>query len=121
MDKRVKINHIGTASCSVTEYTPVTGAGSGILFMLLQSRFEKFEKWAETSRISRFEFEKRLKENSLLEDAYLDHFSRNADFYRCTIVHHMATYEYFIMVKEKKIVLLYHHIVDQNEVSRKII
>ena len=112
MDKFVKIRMISKASWLLGEYEPVTQFSNPQLFMNLHNKFEDFENWNEAEKISKEEFEQHLDRDENLVDAYLDVFSKKATYYKCIINDEPRYFQYFIMKKNKGIVLLYYQNVE---------
>jgi len=116
MDKNVKIKMISKASWLLDEYSPVTHHTKPTLFMLLQNKFEKFEKWFETEQIPRAEFEELLNRDSDLVDAYLEVYSKKAIFYKCIISDEPRHFQYFMMKKNNVLALLFYRNVEIIEI-----
>lgn len=108
MEKRTKIRLIANISRSISGFAPITETSDYPKYVMLTNRFENFERWPETIKITRKEFEKELHKDPVLVDAYLDVFSTEADFYLCRVTYDYTTYHYCIMSLNKQIVLLYY-------------
>jgi hypothetical protein len=117
MDKNVKLKMISKASWLLGEYSPVTHLTNPTLFMVLQNKFEKFEKWYETEQIPRADFEELLKRDEDLVDAYLEVYSKKATFYKCIISDEPRHFQYFIMKKNNALALLFYRNVEIVEID----
>ena len=107
MDKNVKLKLIGQASWLLPEFEPISQSSNPLMFLTLLDKFEKFEDWDETEKISKEEFETLLNRNDDLVDAYLDVYTVGANFYRCTVCFEQRVFEHNLMLVNKKIVLLF--------------
>ena len=86
---------------------PISKTSNPLVFFALLGKFEKFENWDETVKISQKEFETLLNRNEDLVDAYLDVYSVGADYYRCTVCFEERVFEHNLMCINKKIVLFF--------------
>src|SRR6187455_397637 len=107
MDKHVKLRLIVRSSLFLHEYIPVTQSTNLPMFVLLRNKFEKFQNWKEVEIISREQFEKHINNNADLVDAYLDEYSKKADFYKCTIHHAELNAEYYLMLVNGELTFLF--------------
>ncbi len=108
MEKHVKFKQIGQVSKRFEPFSPINHSTSPALYLILSNQFENFEKWSETEKIERDEFEKLLRGEEDLVNAYLDEYSRKAIFYKCTISLENRVFQYYIMKKSTWIALLFY-------------
>lgn len=108
MEKHVKIKSIAKITRFIQGFYPVTQTTYYPMYMILTNRLSGFKRWPETERISREEFEKELHNDPELVDAYLELFSKKAEFYLCKINYDDLEYHYCIMCMGKQIVMLYY-------------
>src|SRR5687768_5991586 len=108
MEKNVKFKQIGQVSNRFEPFRPINHSTSATLYLILSNQFENFEKWNETQKITREEFEKLLRGEEDLVNAYLDEYSKKAVFYKCTISTEKRVFQYFIMKKSNWIALLFY-------------
>jgi hypothetical protein len=108
MEKLVKFKQIGQISHRFEPFSPINHSTNPTLYLILSNQFENFERWTETEKIDRKEFEKLLHGHEELVDAYLDEFSKKAVFYECNLYIEKRVFQYFIMKKSTWIALIFY-------------
>lgn len=112
MDRYVKLKLIKNTPWLLQEYSPATQFINPKSFVILSKKFENFESWNETLKISRKEFEELLNGEEVLIDAYLDVYSKKALFYKCIIKGEMYHFQYFVMKNDEVFALLFYRTVE---------
>lgn len=110
MKKLLEMRLIGLASLSTEQLTPITKVKDTTLYALLLHKFEKFQRWRNTKKISQQEFEKHLHRSQKLVDEYLEVYDQNAQYYKCEIIYTNAHFDYYVLMKANKIVMFFFHI-----------
>ena len=110
MNKLIQMRLIGLASLTIEQLTPITKVRDSTLYALLLHKFERFQRWRNTKKISQKEFEKHLHRSQKLIDDYIEVYDRNAGYYKCEIIYSQAHFDYYVMMKNDKIVFFFFHI-----------
>ena len=105
MNREIKQRLINRVSNSFSPLTPVTKLNQPILFMLLNNNFLKFERWPETHKVERSDFEAIIKDQPELINAYLDNYCSDLQFYKCVLFFNWDFLEYYILKKDDNIIL----------------
>src|SRR5689334_18642460 len=109
MNKINQMRLIGLVSLNTQQLTPITYVKDSILYGLLLNKFERFERWRNTRKISKQEFEIHLSKSEELTDAYLDVYHKTAKFYMCTILYGQIQFDYYVMMHRNRIILFFFH------------
>lgn len=109
MNKLNQMRLIGLVSLNTQQLTPITYVRDSILYGLLLNKFERFERWRNTKRITRKDFEVHLNKSEELVNAYLEVFSKTATFYKTAILYGQIQFDYYVMMRRRKIVLFFFH------------
>ncbi|CAN5680257.1 hypothetical protein BH11BAC1_BH11BAC1_16490 [soil metagenome] len=108
MNKLNQMRLLGLASLRTQQLTPITYGKDTIMYATLLNKFEKFEKWRDTKKITRHKFESHLNKSEELVNAYLEVFSKTAGFYKCIVVFGEVRFDYYVMMRYGKIVLFFY-------------
>jgi len=117
MDKNVKLRLIGRVSWNLEPFSPVTPYINPQTYLILSTKFSKFERWHETEKILREEFEELLKYSEDLIDAYLDVYAKKATFYKCIVSSETRHFQYFMMKSREGLAMLYYREVEIIDIS----
>ncbi len=110
MNKLNQMRLIGLVTLNAKELTPITYVQDSIVYGLLLNKFEKFERWRNTRKVPRQEFEEHLNQSEELVNAYLDTYHKSASFYKCVIKYNQIQFDYYVMMRQKRIILFFFHV-----------
>jgi len=110
MNKTTQLRLIGLISMTAEQLTPITFTKDSILYSLLLQKLERFERWRNTRKISRQDFEIHLNKSEELVNAYLEVYNKTATFYRCAILYGQIQFDYYVMMRRNRIVLFFFHV-----------
>ncbi len=110
MDKLNQMRLIGLASLTSEQLSPITNVRDSTLYALLLHKFEKFQKWRNTKKIAQQAFEKHLHRSQKLVDEYIEVYDKAASYYKCIIKYSRLQFDYYVMMKDDKIVFFYFQI-----------
>jgi hypothetical protein len=109
MAKRNKMWLIGRATRFIPRSSPITLELSNLMYKLLLTKFVDFQKWPETEKVSQEQFETAFNQTQELIDAYLDIYTKQAEFFLCKITCDQFIFSYWIMYSNNKIVFLFYN------------
>ncbi len=107
MNKLTQMRLIGLASLSTEQLSPITNVKDSTLYSMILHKFEKFQRWRNTKKITQKAFESHLHRSQKLVDEYIEVYDKEASYFKCEIVYNRIQFDYYVMMKANQIVFFF--------------